>query len=257
MFGRRKTPPPPPPPQQPHGEEPGHAAVLAMLDREEAEKPLQRAQLTGRILFDLVCQIVADERGVRIENLLAVLASVGGQQCIAPLLDKLAQDGKTPQEVGMVVADATDGHRYYFGDLPNRFLIESQTSLLSLALGAAQSIGADVSMKMVTDEMGKVAELVGHGDAFFELDLPDRNSTDSPLNWAAVFGEKLVEACDKYRMPPLERHIAIGFAIQRALDAGKQGIDSNVATSLVLQAATRMAKVDPARVAKRRGEMGL
>lgn len=257
MFGRRKSPPPPPPPQQPQGEEPGHAAVLAHLDREEAQNPLQRAQLTGRILFELVCQIVADEKGVRIENLLAVLASVGGQQCIAPLLEKLEEDGRTPQDVGMIVADATDGHRYYFGDLPNRFLIESQTSLLSLALGAAQSIGATVSMEMVTKEMGKVAELVGHGDDFFALDLPDRNGTDSPLNWAAVFGEKLVEACEKYRMPPLERHIAIGFAIQRALDAAREGIDPDVATRLVLQAAVRMAKVDPARVARKRAEMGL
>ena len=112
-------------------------------------------------------------------------------------------------------------------------------------------------MLLLFFSLSVVGIIRGHGDAFFELDLPDGNATDSPMNWAAGFGEKLVEACDKYRMPPLERHIAIGFAIQRALDAGKQGIDPNVAISLVLQTATRMAKVDPERVAKRRAEMGL
>lgn len=236
MFGRRKSPPTPS-----GGEpEPGHAHVLALLDREEQEKPLQRVQLTGRILFDLACQILGDDKGIRMENLLALLASVGGQQCIAPLLEILAAQGKSPQDLGIMVVEGNDGRTYYFGDEPNKLLVESPHSLISLAFGAAQECGAAVHA-----EMKAVASAVGSGDRFFEFDLPERNSIDSPANWAAHFTAKFVEACDLYRVPPLQRATAFGCAIYQAIMAGKEAIDPMIAARIVLGCAARCAKADP------------
>lgn len=250
MFGRRKSPPPAPPAPDQGG--PGHSHVLALLDREEHEKPLQRVQLAGRVLFDLACQIVADGNGVRIENLLALLASTGGQQCIAPLLEQAHAEGKKPQDLGILVVETVDGRIYYFGDAPNALLIESQYALLSIALGAAQASGAAVTMDMVNEEMKQVASVVGAGDAFFLFDLPERNRIDSPANWAAHFTPKIVQACDLYRVPPLQRATAIGFALYRAIEAGKDAIDPTIAARIVLGCAVRCAKADPMFLESRR-----
>jgi hypothetical protein len=243
MFGRRTSPPA----QQSGGasDEPGHAHVLALLDREEQEKPLQRVQLTGRILFDLACRTVSDDKGVRMENLLALLASVGGQQCIAPLLETIAAQGKSPQDFGLMVAQGADGRSYYFGDAPNKFLVESPHSLISLAFGAAQECGAPVTMDMIHAEMKAVAAAVGTGDRFFEFDLPEQNRIDSPANWAAHFTPRFVEACDLYRVPPLQRATAFGVAIHQAITTGKEAIDPLIAARIVLGCAIRSAKIDP------------
>lgn len=249
MFGKRKTPPQQPAPS----DDAGHQAVLAHLDREEKNNPQQRAQLVGRLLFDWACETLNDQQGVRMENLLAMLSSVGGHLCIAPILDRLKAEGRHPKEVGMVEVELADGRKYYFGDLPNSLLAESQYSLVSLAFGAAQSVGGQVSMDMIHAEMKKVAGEIGKSDEeFFELDLPERNRTDTPLNWARAFTPHVVRSCDLYRLDPMQRPMAIGFAIYRAIEAGKDAIDPTVAASLVLQCATRMAKVDPAKV---RGEV--
>ena len=247
MFGKRKTPPPQQPPRD---EQPGHAQVLAHLAREEAEKPLQRAQLTGSVLFDQACRILQQAgNGVRIENLLAALASVGGQQCLEPILHALVKQGKQPQDIGMMVVKGDDERLYFFGDAPNTPLLESPTSLLGLAFGAAQQLGAPVTLDMIHAEMAAVAKSVGTGDAFFAFDLPERHAIDSPLAWAAHFGPAFVETCDLYRMPPQQRAAAFGFALQRAIDAGKHTIDPLMAARIVLGCAVRTAKIDPAYVA--------
>lgn len=242
MFGRKTSPPQDDPKNQP-----GHQAVLEHLKRNEANDPTERAQLVGRILFEWSMEVLKDERGVRAENMLAMLASVGGHQCLAPILDQLAKDGRHCKEIGMMEVETKDGQRFYFGDLPNKLLIESQLALLSLAMGSAQEAGASVSMEMIQAEMGKVAGLVG-SDEFFDVDLPERNAIDSPLNWAKAFNAQIVQHCELYDLHPMQRSSAIGFALYRVIDATKGAIDPNIAASIALQCAVRMAKVDPQKI---------
>lgn len=249
MFGRRKTPPPSPSSAPPSGgggqgddpkSHPGHQAVLRHLAEQEGKEPHLREQLAGRILFDLVCQIVADERGVRIETLLAVLASVGGQECLLPLIEQ-APAGASPEELGLMIVEGKDGETYVFGDPVNRLLVEAPDSLISLAFGAAQALGATVSVEMIGKELQLVASRVGGSD-FERLDLPEKNQVDRPTEWVRVFGTRLREALDLYDVPPLRRAAAFGFAIQRALDASRGGIDPDVAARIVLQCAARTSK---------------
>lgn len=246
MFGRRKSPPPPPPSAPIGGDgddpklQPGHQAVLRHLRDQELREPGIREQLAGRILFDLLCEIVADERGVRIETLLAILASVGGRECLAPILDSAPRTA-TMEQLGLFVVRGNDGRDYFFGDPPNRLLVESPDSLLSLAFGAAQALGAPVTVEMIQAEMKKVAGSVG-GPEFEALDLPDANRVDRPSEWVRVFGQKLRAAMDLYDVPPMRRATACGYAIQRAMEAAKGGIDPLIAATIVLQCATRASK---------------
>jgi hypothetical protein len=244
LFGRKKTPPLGGGSEGGDGDQksqPGHQAVLRHLLEKEKEEPGIREQLAGRIVFDFAYELMKDERGVRIENLLAMLASVGGQQCVAPVFDAIPNDG-LPEEFGITAMKGDDGRLYLFGDPINRLLVESADSLLSLAFGAAQSFGASVTMDMILQEMKTVASRAGKPD-FESLDLPERNMVDRPTEWARVFTPKIVEALDLYDVPPLRRATAIGYALYRAIEAGKDNIDPLLEAKIVLQCATRTSKI--------------
>ncbi len=243
IFGRKNVAAPtgPTPPSKKVDKNPGHQAVLHQLREEEKSDPGVRERLAGAVIFDLSCQLLNSERGVRMEDLLAMLASVAGQECIAPILAR-ATMGTTPQQLGLTVIKGNDGRYYFFGDPPNRLLAESSDSVISLAFGAAQALGAPVTVKMIGDEMAKVAKRVG-GPDFETLDLPPEHMTDRPTEWARVFRAKLAEALDLYEVPPMRRACAIGYAIQKAMNAGRDTLDPMMAAQIVLQCATRTAKV--------------
>jgi hypothetical protein len=221
--------------------EPGHQAVLRHLREKEKEEPGVRERLAGAILFDFSYDLMKDDRGVRIENLLAMLGSVGGQQCIAPIIHG-ARPNATAEEMGLTVIKGNDGRMYFFGDPPNRLLVESPDSLISLAFGAAQALGAPVTMEMILAEMKKVASRAG-GPEFEVLDLPPQHMVDRPSEWARVFTSKILPPLDLYDVPPMRRAIAIGYTLQKAVDAGKGSLDPMISAQIVLQCATRTSKV--------------
>ncbi len=247
LFGRKKVAPPAGGSAGSGGEgedqknQPGHQAVLRHLLEKEKEEPGIREQLAGRIVFDLAYEIMKDERGVRIENMLAMLASVGGQQCVAPVFDAIPADG-LPENFGITAMKGQDGRLYLFGDPINRLLVESPDSLISLAFGAAQSLGAPVTMDMILQEMKTVASRAGKPD-FEQLDLPERHMVDRPTEWARVFTPKILEALDLYDVPPTRRATALGYALYRAIEAGKDNLDPLLAARIVLQCATRTSKI--------------
>lgn len=245
LFGRKPAAPPPPPPSP--SATPGHDAFLHYLREHEAAEPLQRAQVAGRVLFDHVYGIAASpERGARIEDLLAILASAGGFSCIVAALDACARDGRSPQQAGMVEMKTGDGQVFWFGDLPNRFLLESEHALLSLALGAAQALGGAVSLDMVHQVMKRVAGTVG-GPDFGVYDLPSPHAPgDLPQNYVRHLWPAVRKALDLYEVPPEQRPMAIGFALQRAIEGGKDVLDPGLAAQIVTQCAVPAAKLDPA-----------
>jgi hypothetical protein len=99
--------------------DPGHQALLHHLREREQEEPLIRAQLAGTVVFDLFVRILREQGGrIRIDDLSAALASLGGHLCLVAVLDTLAERRLTPAQVGMVEVEGRDGHRYYFGDEP-------------------------------------------------------------------------------------------------------------------------------------------
>ena len=256
-FGRKQvgTPTPPPPPSGGSGgggsenpkDHPGHQAVLRLLREKDATEPEARLQLAGRVVFDLFCRMLQGERGVRIEDLLAALGSIGGHLCLTAILDSLKTSGRTPQDIGMLVADGADGHSYYFGDAPNRLLLESQFSLLSLTLGAAHHLGAPVTLEMVHDVMKRTASSVA-SPAFAQLSVPEKHQPAlTPFQWVEHGRQRMIEAFDLYEVAPEGRPSAVGFAIQQAIDAGKAALDPLTAARIVIECAVPMAKVDPAR----------
>jgi hypothetical protein len=155
--------------------------MLERLRENEGERPLQRPQLVGRLLFDMFCKMIASDRGVRIVDLIAILASTGGFSCLQAALSEISN--RTAQAAdGLVIGTGKDGHRYFFGDLPNRYLIDGELSLLRLVLGGAQACGGKVSIDMVHDTLRHVMTSAG-GESFGQPQLPaEHMAGDLPVN---------------------------------------------------------------------------
>lgn len=223
--------------------------MLRHLGEREKEEPLIRAQVAGGIVFDLFVQLLANDKGVRIEDLIAALASIGGHLCLTSAVDELARQGLSTKAAGMMEVADREGNLYFFGDAPNRLLAEGETSLLSLALGAAQAHGAPVSFDMIVESMKRTAGAVGSAD-FGRVDVPEENRPSSPaFDWVLHGRRKLIEALDVYAVPQELRPAAVGFALQRAISEGRQVLDPLIAARIAIDCAVPMAKVDPRRFA--------
>jgi len=237
IFGRKKT----------SEQSPGHAAVLRTLNEKDKTDPNARLQLAGAVVFDMVCRIIQNERGTRIDDVLAILGATGGFSCIVSTMSVLTEANVTIQEAGLAVVKGADNQIYYFGDVPNKALLESKFSLLSLTLGAAHSLGAQVSLDLVHDTLKHVASTVG-GAQFGIPILPEGHQPgDLPINYVKHLWPKIREALDTYEVPATRYHMALGFAIYKAIEAGKDAIDPLLAARIVTECAVPMAKLDPAR----------
>lgn len=228
-------------------EHPGHQAVLAHLRDLDKTEPERRPQFAGSIVFDLVCQMVADKRGVRIEDVVAILASVGGHLCLDAAMAVLARKGGKMNGAELVVMGGADGNRYYFGDLPNQFLLESRLSLLSLALGAAQANGGVVSLEKVHDVMKHVAGTAGSDRFGVPRISGEHRPGDVPYNHIKYLAPRIVDALELYDVPAESRPAAMGFALQCAIEAGKSVLDPTIAADIATEFSVPAAKFDPAR----------
>ena len=227
---------------------PGHQAVLRHLAEKEKDDPLIRPQVAAGIVFDLYVRILGADGGrVRIEDLIAALASIGGHLCLFGVMNQLKLKGMTPQQIGMIDVTGKDGHHYFFGDEPNRLLLESPTSILSLVLGAAKSHDAPVTLEMVHEVMKRTANRVGT-EEFGRPEIPEpHRPAMSPFEWVRHSRDNMLEALYLYDVPPLVAPAVAGFALQRAIDEGRSVLDPMMAARIAIECAVPMAKVDPAR----------
>lgn len=268
MFGRKGLSGAPAAPTARPVED-GRAWVDRFLAQYEQPGSMEFAQALGAKLFDASYQAMKDDRGVRIESIVAMLASVGGFFCILPITRALRAQGKSPADIGMLSVQGANGKTYLFGDAPNRLLCEHQLSLISLVFGAADANGGKVSLDLLHAEMGHVASQVGSTD-FMKLDLPEANQVDSPDQWLQHFlpfvldaiSEAFIGELQRQGMPNVDElakstklppdfllHRIVGFALQQAIDVGHTALDPTLLARIALQCAVRTAKFDPASLA--------
>lgn len=224
---------------------PGHRNVLELLDREAAEKPQQRTQLAGQVVFDMVYRMLQDAKGARIEDLLGILAATGGFFCSVAAMKDIVARGTDPVDNEIVMIAGNDGRKYQFGDFPNRYLLEDEFALLSLAMGAAVHNGAQLTLDDASSVMGHVASSAGTPD-FGTPRLPDQHMPlDTPVGIAINLFQKIGEALDKYEVPYVKRPEAMGFALQRAIDMGKDALDPQTMIKIVIEYAVPPSRIAP------------
>lgn len=194
-------------------------------------------------MFDDTYQLMKTDRGARIEDMAAMLGSVGGALCLAAVLERLEEARLTPQDIGMVMMRGDDGRTYYFGDAPNWLLCEAPYSLVSLLFGAAHGVGAPVSIDMLHDEMRVTAARAGKPD-FLSLELPPEHEVDSPINWARTFLPFVRQSVMGGLAPGVRLPIVVGFALQQAIDVGRRSLDPMTIATIAMKCALRASKLD-------------
>ena len=242
VFGRKRvgTPAPPAPRD-------GRQWIIDRLQPTDQPGSMEQAQVRGLKLFDDAYGMMKTDRGARIEDMAAMLGSVGGHLCLTAVLGELTSGRMGPQDIDMAVVEGNDGHRYYFGDAPNWLLCEAPYSLISLLFGAANQFGAPVSLEMLQTDMALVAKRVG-GPQFLDLELPHDHDVASPIEWARQFVPFVRNSVFGGLAPPVRLPAVVGFALQQAVDVGRHSLDPMLIATIAMKCAIRAAKIDPERI---------
>ncbi|MDO7844329.1 hypothetical protein [Sphingomonas immobilis] len=203
----------------------------------------------GRALFEIVERVVSNDRG-RAEDVLAMLAAAAGFSCILAAFDEVREAGVSPQGLGMILVEPKDKHRYWFGDLPNRYLVDGEDTVIGHTLGAVRRRGGDMTSEVIEGILRRVAGSVGTPlfgvPVVSALHMPG----DEPINYVKFLWPKLAAALDQYQVPIRQRPSTFGVALETAIDAlagATPSVGMTVAAQIVIECAVPMAKLDPAR----------
>lgn len=257
IFGRKQSQSEQSPEQTSSSEtRPGHDHVLALLRREEQAKPFQRAQVAGHVLCDFASRLLTQpDKGARIEDVLALLASVGGFSCLIAAFAERSRPDYRASENDLVSATTADGRSWYMGNLPNHYLIESNQALLSIALGAVQMHGGTPSMGAVHEVMRHVASQLGCND----FGAPRVTEAHLPVmpapRWVENGWTKLVEALDTYEVQVAQRPATFGYALAELIGKGKDVLSPDLAGQIAVECAIAAAKIDPAPILSQQGQI--
>jgi hypothetical protein len=190
-----------------------------------------------------IINALKDRKGVHIESLLTALGALAGFSCQMSIREELIESGKIPENGAFVIVEGVDGERYYFGDLLNAPLAESQYSIWDLSAGAAQQLGC-TSIPDVGGIFEHVAQTVG-GKSFGIPQVPDTHrANDLPINYVKSLWPKILPVIRPFCRKPSEWPILFGLAIQQDIYKEKDMIDPKLAVSIVMESAIPMSKVD-------------
>ncbi|NKM57333.1 hypothetical protein [Rhizobium anhuiense] len=214
----------------------------------DAGDTLQSPRMIARVLLDCLIQDLTRDGYVHSIDLFAALGSVGGFSCILAALD-IASAGQLRDGADLVVVETKDGSRYYAGNLPNAFLLESHDSFLNLTYGAARQSGGLISQEMVMETFRHVAATIGHPQFGISRLLEEHRPGDTPLIYVRRLWPKVAEILDRHLVPIRRRPLAIGMALELAFVSGKPPLDPSLAARIVTECAVPMAKLDPRSIA--------
>jgi hypothetical protein len=232
---------------------PSTSQTLADVNQQQGHVcTIEHAQAAGEFFFELVYQQMS--RGfeaVGIENFLGLLASAGGVACIATALCEYETLKMRPHDPDLLLSQEIDGHAYFIGDLPTRYLYEHKHSLLNIALPWAMKHGAQLSEDFLHEPVRHVMRSVGTRD-FGIPRLPAGHMPDAlPIDLALTAWPQAEHAFDKLGLAIDWRPAAIGFAIGKAIDKGAQSVDPMILARIVVECAVPMAAIDPSRFLER------
>lgn len=214
------------------------------LDSDHKTKdPMVVLKVGSQEVNHYIINALKDRKGVHIESLLTALGSLAGFSCQMSIREELIESGKIPENSAFMVVEGADGKKYYFGDLLNAPLAESQYSIWALSAGAAQQLGC-TSLPDVGEIFEHVAQTVGI-ESFGIPRVPDNHRVnDLPINYVKSLWPKILPVMMPFCRKPSEWPIVFGLAIQQVIYVEKDMIDPKLAVSIVMESAIPMSKVD-------------
>ncbi len=236
MFGRKGVTP-----------APKKITTLEELNEDQGYvATLDHAKVAGEFFFELCYQQLAQNGdAVGIENFLGLLASAGGVTCIATSL--IEWDFLRRQSVGgnLILEQEVDGTKYFCGDLPSRYLYESQISLLNIALPYAMKHGAAIEHDFLHEPISHAMQTVGTPQFGVPRIADEHRPGASPLELARIAWPQAENAFDTVQLAVDYRPAAMGFAIGKALDKAAPNMDPLTMANIVAECAVPMSMIDP------------
>lgn len=212
------------------------------IEEQKKHDPLVGVKIGSKEINQRIMTFLKNEKGVHIESFLSILGTLAGYACQVSVREEMGVPDVTAEEKAFIVVQGADGKKYFFGDLLNRPLAESQYSVWGLVAGAIQHLGK--TPPDIRDIFKHVSATVG-GDEFGIPKIPENHFASAlPLTYLKNIWPHLSpiarEFCDK----PSELPILFGIAIQEAIFMAKDVIDPVVAASIAMESAVPMSKVD-------------
>ncbi|TAD82588.1 MAG: hypothetical protein EAY70_03315 [Sphingomonadales bacterium] len=236
MFGRK-------------GLNPAPKRVSTMEELAEAQghiASLDHAHVAGEMFFELCYkQLAQGGDAVGIEDFIGLLASAGGVACIATSLIEWEFVRMGPFEGDPILEQQIGGKTYFCGDLPTRYLYESQFSLLNIALPYAMKHGAAIEHDFLHEPVAHAMKTVGTPQ-FGVPRLPAANRLNAkPLELARTAWPQADHLFDTVQLALQFRPAALGFAIGKAFDTAGTVIDPLVMATIAVECAVPMSMSDP------------
>lgn len=222
-----------------------HPSVRALqveIAAREKDDPLIGPKIAAHEIYARVFKVLQGERGVHLESLLGLLGSLAGYACQVAVRLKAVNDGMH-EAARLVRVDGDDARVYWFGDAINAPLLQSDLSVWSLAAGGAQSAGLtalpdlEAILRHVSATVGTDAFGQPRGDAAARLPAPPEQIVR--LFWPGL-RPILRDTCKN----PMHWPVALGIALQRAIEQGASALPPDAALRLVMECAIPMAKLD-------------
>jgi hypothetical protein len=222
--------------------DPKTEALTEAIRARRKDDPLIGAKLGAKDIFERVVTSMKNARGVHVESLLCALGALAGYACQANLRAQALAKGIS-ETAPFQKLTTTDGKQYFFGDLLNSALADSQYSVWSIVGGAVQHAGAK--------DFPDLKEIFQHTSSVLGTDqfgiprVPEKHTAgDRPINYLKAMWPALFPTVKLYCPNPQEWPVLYSLAIQEAIYAGKTAIDPGVAFRIVMESAVPMSKVD-------------
>ncbi|MFG1384006.1 hypothetical protein [Xanthobacter versatilis] len=223
------------------------AALDAAIEAARATNPVVHLKVGAEELVDRLLAAMKTKRGVHAESILGALGSLAGFCCVDSALKQAAALNRSGRECGIVVAETSNGNRYYFGDPINYFLAESKLSLWALVGGVINDLGSQ-DYPNFAEIAGHVAGTIGEPEFGYPRVPEQHKPGDLPINYVREIWPPILPLVE-HRAPVLQERITLfGFAVQNVILMGKDVIPAAIAGKLVMECAVPMAKLDPAKL---------
>ena len=204
--------------------------------------PLAGAKLGAQVVFEQLIRAMKNDKGVHAESLLCALGALAGYSCQASLrADALAKG--LPEQAYLTEIGTRDGKKFFFGDVLNKPLAESNLSVWNIAAGAARQAGCATPPDLA--EIFKHTSQVVGGPQFGAPRLPAGHPTgDLPINYVRAFWPVLLPEVGKSCAAPDLWPVAFALATVHAITLARSTLDPCVALTIVMESAVPMSRID-------------
>ncbi len=212
--------------------------LLNAIEEQKKTDPWVAAKVAANSALQKVMAVLAEQGSrVQTESLFCALGALAGFMC------QLAIHAKNGDNAcHLLVMTTDDGKKYYYGDALNDLLIKMPTSVWQLALATEAPVDQD-KLPDVLNIFGHVAKSLGT-DQFGVPRYPEYHASHLPAEYVKIFAVSIIRDFMHLKLPEAEWPVALGFAIQKALNMSRDILAAETAITIVMESAIPMSKID-------------